>query len=62
MRAGLLEEMRLRFLQWVRFRMVAVEDLSDGLESSMRGQGGGASGCAGLPATSQVWDDLLQYA
>ena len=42
--------------------MVAVEDLSDGLESSMRGQGGGASGCAGLPATSQVWDDLLQYA
>ena len=32
------------FLQWVRFRMVAVEDLSDGLESSMRGHGGGAQG------------------
>lgn len=29
--------------------MVAVEDLSDGLESSMRGHGGGASG-PGLPA------------
>ena len=38
------------FLQWVRFRMVAVEDLSDGLESSMRGHGRGASGCPGLPA------------